>query len=588
MMKKLVSLLLVAALLLTVLPVAALATDTEETVLASSTEEPVEVPADSTQTAEQNSYTQEPEESVIIAPQSEMAISQEELENTLEGVMLLLVGEEILPEGQTDASIRSATAYTYGGMTVSQELVNFIKGQEGFSKYPMWDHGQYSVGYGTRCPDDKFEEYTENGIPEDEAEQLLKDFIASFSAAVNKMAVKHSIFLSQNQFDALVSFSYNVGTGWASNGGWRISGATANQMHAQDWTTSNTLTNPGWYFLNALGSISHASDAFLGGLATRRILEMEIFTYGNYYNKYSNLLSSGDPCHYTYLYFDLQGGTAVKPAGLGDWCACHRHYFAGEPYGTLMGAAREGYTFAGWYTGKNGTGEQITASTLARVGSSAPGFTVYAYWLEGTVEGVDPQIGTAENNTGSGAAANNGSTAFKDTKISDWFTADVERAAALGLVTGHTDGSFRPLLPVTRAEAIAMLYRMSNAPAATAVGGFNDVNSDIYYADAVAWAVAQGIAEGYPDGSFCPDLPITREQLATFLFRYAKAVGADTSAIQMPDGFADVGMIQTYAREAMYWAVNSGLIKGVNTTTLDPMGTCTRAQTATILVRYAQ
>ena len=98
-------------------------------------------------------------------------------------------------------------------MKTSQKCVDFIKRMEGFLKYPVWDYAQYSVGYGCRCGKDDYP----NGITEEEAERLLKKELANAEAAVNRFGTYR-----QQQFDALVSFSYNVGAGWMQNPNYQI------------------------------------------------------------------------------------------------------------------------------------------------------------------------------------------------------------------------------------------------------------------------------------------------------------------------------------------------------------------------------
>ena len=102
------------------------------------------------------------------------------------------------------------TAFAASDMETSDDCVDVIKYFEGFSKYPYWDYSQYTVGYGTRCPDDKLDEYMENGITKSEAEALLQKELRSTETTLNKFNDKYDLNLSQHQFDALVSFTYNV------------------------------------------------------------------------------------------------------------------------------------------------------------------------------------------------------------------------------------------------------------------------------------------------------------------------------------------------------------------------------------------
>ena len=100
-------------------------------------------------------------------------------------------------------------------LTSSDEMIRILKLEEGFSKKPYWDYAQWTVGYGTKCPDDKLEYYKQNGIPEEDAEQLLREFLQMFESEVHNYMKKTNTQLNQNQFDALVLFSYNCGSSWS-------------------------------------------------------------------------------------------------------------------------------------------------------------------------------------------------------------------------------------------------------------------------------------------------------------------------------------------------------------------------------------
>ena len=128
-------------------------------------------------------------------------------------------------------------------------------------------------------------------------------------------------------------------------------------------------------------------------------------------------------------------------------------------------------------------------------------------------------------------------------------------------------------------------------PAITGEGNaFTDVAAGSWYADAIDWAAENGIVEGYGDGTFFPDNDITREQMATILYRYAQymdvdvSVGEDTNILS----YADFDEISEYAIPAMQWACGAGVITGVTEDTLVPQGTATRAQVSTILMRYCE
>ena len=117
---------------------------------------------------------------------------------------------------------------------------------------------------------------------------------------------------------------------------------------------------------------------------------------------------------------------------------------------------------------------------------------------------------------------------------------------------------------------------------------FSDVTAGAWYADAVAWANANGIVNGYADGSFAPNEAVTREQLAAILYRYAQYAKRDTSAAASLSGYTDSGAVSGYAGTAMAWANAEGLINGTDANVLLPRSSATRAQVAAILMRFLE
>lgn len=179
-----------------------------------------------------------------------------------------------------------------------------------------------------------------------------------------------------------------------------------------------------------------------------------------------------------------------------------------------------------------------------------------------------------------------------DVKPSDWFAGDVvDFATARGIVNGvpQADGtmSFNGNGVTTRAMFVGMIHNLELAPKASAPENFDDVVASDWFAHAAAWGAAEGIVEGYGDGStFGGGDPVTREQVAVFLMRYAKWLGMDTSA-RATLAFPDASSTSDWAREAMEWAVAEGLFSGYsNTGELRPGAGATRAQVATVLMRF--
>ena len=141
---------------------------------------------------------------------------------------------------------------------------------------------------------------------------------------------------------------------------------------------------------------------------------------------------------------------------------------------------------------------------------------------------------------------------------------------------------------LTRAMFVAILYRMEGSPKVESKSGFADVPEDAYYADAVAWASANGIVAGYSDSEYAPDDTITREQMAAMMWRYAKYKGEDVSTGEDNNilSYSDAQTASEYAIPALQWADKEGIISGFEDGTLRPKQTATRAQTATIIKNY--
>lgn len=176
---------------------------------------------------------------------------------------------------------------------------------------------------------------------------------------------------------------------------------------------------------------------------------------------------------------------------------------------------------------------------------------------------------------------------FTDVKSGDWFQEAVAYVYDKGMMTGTSATTFAPNSTTTRGMIVTILYRLENEPAA-GTSAFSDVASGAYYADAVAWAAENGVVTGTTDTTFAPDAPITREQMAAILYRYASLKGYDVSQKADLSGYTDAGTISAYASDAMAWANAQGLITGVTDTTLAPKSSATRAQVATILMRFCE
>lgn len=260
-----------------------------------------------------------------------------------------------------------------GELTVSQEMVDVLKDMEGFYARPYWDYKQWTVGYGTRCPgapespdapesswSEVFRGYMQNGISKDAAEDLLREELIGFEANVHSFAQTHNLQLKQQEFDALVSFTYNLGPGWM-NGGYMqravVSGARGSE------------------FLYAITLYSKAGGEYI--LQDRRLCEANMYLNGVYraYNSGADAL----PENYRYVLLDGNGGTvrygicgydAAEPTGI-------RVEFTNIPKGQKPDGTPYEYTIEGWYTAE-GRKVELLDGTVDR------NTVLYANWTDDT------------------------------------------------------------------------------------------------------------------------------------------------------------------------------------------------------------
>ncbi len=239
-------------------------------------------------------------------------------------------------------------------MKASYACINMIKDTEGFFAIPYWDYSQWTVGFGSTCPADRLEEYQQTGIPVEEAEALFQSQLATFEQTVNSFARKYGLKLTQNQFDALVSFTYNLGGGVLTKNGSTIasavlSGANGNEM------------------IYAFSIYCMAGGEFLPGLMRRRMAEANMFINGIY--------SDYAPDSYCYVRYNANGGVRDISA---------QGYDANMPAEPMSRPTRNGYVFVGWFTQPDG-GVKVT-----RLDEFTNGWTLYAHWQKSEMEAENP------------------------------------------------------------------------------------------------------------------------------------------------------------------------------------------------------
>ncbi|MBO5179773.1 MAG: S-layer homology domain-containing protein, partial [Clostridia bacterium] len=179
---------------------------------------------------------------------------------------------------------------------------------------------------------------------------------------------------------------------------------------------------------------------------------------------------------------------------------------------------------------------------------------------------------------------------FIDVTEDDWFYEAVKYANENKLFNGVSSTEFGPNVSMTRAMLVTVLYRLEGEPATNRSIPFADVDMSMYYANAVIWAKQNNIVNGVDENNFAPDREITREQLVTILYRFAQYKGKDVSVGENTNilSYDDVSQVSEYAIPAMQWACGSGIITGRTTATIAPKGTATRAEVATMLMRFVK
>ncbi|MCL1873255.1 MAG: S-layer homology domain-containing protein [Clostridiales bacterium] len=253
---------------------------------------------------------------------------------------------------------------------------------------------------------------------------------------------------------------------------------------------------------------------------------------------------------------------------------------------------REGYTFAGWYTDADLTTAYNFDALVTR------NFTLYAKWTE----------------DGDGGEEGN-EFPFTDVAESAWYYEYIKSVYDLGLMNGTGDTTFSPNLSVTRGMLVTVLHRMEDTPEVEEPASFSDVSAGTWYTDAVAWAEAEGIVEGYPDGTFKPNQNVSRQELATVLLRYAKFIGKEQISSSPDDpviedgdeeeaddetlgivpitaglgddlDFVDAAKIGDWAKEGVAFCAKNGIIEGRPGKIFDPAAFATRGEFAAMLHRF--
>ena len=244
-------------------------------------------------------------------------------------------------------------------MKMSNDGIEYLKKMEGFSKYPYYDYGQYTVGYGTKCPGNMYDHYKKNGITDEEATALLAEHLAYAESYINsKLIDKYGLTLTQSQFDALVSLSFNVGTSWITTNKVNIlKSAIVNGGDAEEITYAFSL------YCKAGGEV-------LAPLVKRRLCEANMYLNGVYSDKRDD--------SFAYVLYNPNGGEMSYQV---------QGYIVSTNTAPVKDVEYDGHVFMGWYTDIIG-GTQVSTLTKALDGQ-----ILYAHWdtIDGAgVDNIDP------------------------------------------------------------------------------------------------------------------------------------------------------------------------------------------------------
>ena len=221
---------------------------------------------------------------------------------------------------------------------------------------------------------------------------------------------------------------------------------------------------------------------------------------------------------------------------------------------------REGHTFLGWFTEADGDTAYDFTLPVHR------SFTLFAKW----------------------AAEESEKPRFTDVPGGAWYADAVRYVCGKGLFQGVSDTLFDPDAPMTRAMLVTVLYRLEAPGAKAPKAPFSDVPGDSWYAEAVNWAAENRIVSGISETDFAPDAYVTREQIAAILYRYAALKSENTDGRAELSRMRDADHVSDWAVDAIFWAVSTGILNGVDENTLAPQKTATRAEVATLMMRVTE
>ena len=477
---------------------------------------------------------------------------------------------------------------SYKEMSASQEIIDVIKDFEGFSSKAYWDNSQWTVGYGTRASGPNVT------VTRAEAEKLLRKALDNtYEPVVNDFCKKNGKQPTQQQFDALLDLTYNVGGSWTT--GASVPNVVLNAVTALD-------------LVKGFGAWSRSGGGVSYVHANRRIREALIYLYGEYYLAYGNqdcqsdlkTVSNNDLPHFKTIIFKTNSGKLST--GKSDYAA---YYPVGEYYGSFIGAEREGYTLVGWQITTRSNKEVKNGPNASIWDKAEENLELTAVWQKGTftvapeeppVDYQEPTVPAPtepELETMPDVQIDMDRLPFEDVPETAWFRGAVSYVYRNEFMNGTSATTFNPSGSMTRGMLVTVLYRIDGSASVTDAERdcFDDI-AGAYYTDAVAWAYSNGIVNGVSATKFDPNRIVTRQEAVTIFYRYCvgyNMLGAESGLVL--DGFVDRSNVAGYAADAFVWAVATGLVEGSVQSDghyLNPTGSLNRAQAAVLLERCVE
>ena len=481
---------------------------------------------------------------------------------------------------------------SYEKMTASQEMIDIIKDFEGFRSKAYWDNSQWTVGYGTRAsgPDVT--------VTRSEAEKLLRKALTNtYEPVVNDFCKKNGKQPTQQQFDALLDLTYNAGGSWTT--GSSVPNVVLNETTALD-------------VVKGFGAWSRSGGGVSYVHVNRRIREALIYLYGEYYLAYGNqdcqtdldVVGNDDLPHFKAVIFKTNSGKLSN--GKTDYAA---YYPVGEYYESFITATRSGYTLVGWKITKRSNDSVSGGERISAWDRVEENLELTAVWEKGTftVDPEEPPVdyeepteptepvkpSEPEEETLPELEIDMDRLPFEDVGKNDWFREAVSYVYRNNFMNGTSATTFAPGSSMTRGMLVTVLYRLDGSvPVSDEERACFDDIAGSYYTDAVAWAYSNGIVNGVSATKFAPDRIVTRQEAVTIFHRYC--VGGNVSSVGQGDeldGFADRDSVAGFAVDAFAWAVSTGFVEGsvgADGIVLNPADNLNRAQAAVLLQRCVE